>query len=141
MHRHQTGRGDHPGDAGAGGAGPRRAVRGVGGGGVVVAEARPAAGELRPQVGQVAWAPGPAGPAERWRRCRALPPHRPASIPCIAQLTTDCVPAGSCTEQATNKCYANGVKVGMVFVLVPPTATVTVKKPAGDLCYTVEGAA
>ena len=71
------------------------------------------------------------------------PPASGCMIPCIVALTQDCVPSGACTEATAgttnNRCYANGVKVSTAAVLLPPSLTLTSKKPDGSACYTVIG--
>jgi hypothetical protein len=71
------------------------------------------------------------------------PPASGCMIPCIVALTQDCIPSGACTEATAgttnNRCYANGVKVSTAAVLLPPSLTLTSKKPDGSACYTVVG--
>jgi hypothetical protein len=73
------------------------------------------------------------------------PPGSTCTIPCIVALTQDCVPSGTCMEQSNgltgnNRCYSNGVKVATALAILPaPALTLTTKKPAGGVCYTVVG--
>jgi hypothetical protein len=72
------------------------------------------------------------------------PPASGCMIPCIVALTKDCVPSGVCMEATagttSNRCYANGVKVGTsLTIALPPIFNVTTKKPDGSVCYTASG--
>jgi hypothetical protein len=63
------------------------------------------------------------------------------NIPCLAELTRDCLPAGSCNYYTpplhnTAYCYANGVVVNSKF---GSTVRVTVQRPDHTICYEVEG--
>jgi hypothetical protein len=72
-----------------------------------------------------------------------VPPAAACNIPCIVEISKDCVPTGACLEQssglfASNKCYANGVKVISTAVLANPPVYSSVYKKDGNVCYTLD---
>ncbi len=116
--------------AGASGAGAGGAGGGQGGGGGVAQGGAGGGGAIDSGIREV-----------------MIPPASACSVPCVANLTRDCVPMGMCTEQTTgfansNRCYTNQVKIITAIVpAAPPMPTVlgmTTKKPDGSVCYTID---
>jgi hypothetical protein len=58
------------------------------------------------------------------------------NIPCFASLFAQCAPAGACTTQGANICYANGVKFITTLNPAAGSATTTIYKPGGAVCFT-----